>query len=59
MLENYVALSIMNMLAMLLLAFVVGRNNLLAFFFHCHFLHDTCHPCGNRNLCFWTAGCLF
>lgn len=29
MLENYVALSIMNMLAMLLLAFVVGRNNLL------------------------------
>ena len=64
MLENYVALSITNILAMLLLAFVVGRNNLLdrkmkRFFFLCHFLHDTCHPCGNRNLCFWTAGCLF
>ena len=29
MLENYVALSITNILAMLLLAFVVGRNNLL------------------------------
>lgn len=57
MLENYVALSITNILAMLLLAFVVGRNNLLdrkmkRFFSTAIFLHDTCHPCGNRNLCF-------
>ena len=63
MLENYVALSITNILAMLLLAFVVGRNNLLdrkmKRFFPLPFLHDTCHPCGNRNLCFWTAGCPF
>lgn len=64
MLENYVALSIMNMLAMLLLAFVVGRNNLLdrnmkRFFSTAIFCTILVILGGNRNLCFWTAHCLF